>query len=174
LRASRERTWDAFGALGFLQSRPEIKPGGMGLLGWSHGAVTTLFSVDPSTAARPRVHPHADFRAAVAFYPGCRPENQTQWSTRIPLLLLLGGKDDWTPASHCVTVADRARAEGSPVEYVVYPDAHHDFDAPDISLRQRSGLAFAENGTATVGTDPAARADVIERVPGFFQRHLGE
>lgn len=172
LRAGRERTMDAYGALRFLQALPYVQPDGVALLGWSHGGVTTLFAVDPATPARPRLEPPADFRAAVAFYPGCRPDSQHRWSANIPLLLLLGGKDDWCPAAHCVTVAERAKAEGSPIEWVVYPDAHHDFDAPDLALRMRSGLAFAEGGTAMVGTDPAARADALKRVPAFFRRHL--
>jgi dienelactone hydrolase len=172
LRAGRERTMDAYGALQYLHGRPDIAATRIGLLGWSHGGVTTLFAVDPATPARPAVDPARDFRAAVAFYPGCRPEAQLTWSTRVPLLLLLGGRDEWTPAAHCLVVAERAKALGSPVEAIVYPDAHHDFDAPDVPLRRRSGLAFAEGGSATVGTDPEARADAIHRVPEFFERHL--
>jgi dienelactone hydrolase len=172
LRAGRERTLDAYGALRYLQGLPYVRGDGVGLLGWSHGGVTTLFSVDPATPMRPKLPAATDFRAAVAFYPGCRPANQLGWSANIPLLMLLGGKDDWCPAHHCVEVAERARASGSPVDVVVYPDAHHDFDAPDLALRQRSGLAFAEGGTAMVGTEPAARADALQRVPAFFQRHL--
>jgi dienelactone hydrolase len=172
LRAGRERTMDAYGALKFLQGLPYVRGDGVGLLGWSHGGVATLFSVDPATPARPKLPPGEDFRAAVAFYPGCRPDSQHAWSTNIPLLMLLGAKDDWCPAHHCVTVAERAKANGSPIDVVVYPDAHHDFDAPDLALRQRNGLAFAAGGTAMVGTDPAARADALQRVPAFLRRHL--
>ncbi len=172
LRAGRERTLDAYGALHHLQQLPFVRRDGVGLLGWSHGGVTTLFSVDPATPARPKLAPDADFRAAVAFYPGCRPENQLTWRANIPLLLLLGGKDEWCPAHQCVTVAERAKAQGSPIDVVVYPDAHHDFDAPDLALRQRSGLAFAEGGTARVGTHPEARADALQRVPAFLHEHL--
>lgn len=172
LRAGRERTMDAYGALRFLQGLPYVRKDGVGLLGWSHGGVTTLFAVDPATPARPKLPPEQDFRAAIAFYPGCRPDNQHAWSANIPLLLLLGAKDDWCPAHHCVTVAERAKSQGSPVDWVVYPGAHHDFDAPDLALRQRSGLAFAEGGTAMVGTHPEARADALQRVPAFLRQHL--
>lgn len=172
LRASRERTLDAYGALAYLQGRPDTRRDAIGLMGWSHGGVATLFAVDPATPARPRLAPEADFRAAVAFYPGCRPEAQQAWRSNIPLLMLLGGKDDWCPARHCVAVAERAKAQGAPVEWVVYPQAHHDFDAPALPLRRRNGLAFAEGGTALVGTDPEARADTLRRVPDFFRRHL--
>jgi dienelactone hydrolase len=172
LRAGRERTQDAYGALAYLQGRPDVRGDAIGLMGWSHGGVATLFAVDPATAARPKLAPEADFRAAVAFYPGCRPEAQGAWRANIPLLMLLGAKDDWCPARHCVTVAERAKAQGAPVEWVVYPDAHHDFDAPALALRRRNGLAFAEGGTALVGTHPQARADALRRVPAFFRRHL--
>jgi dienelactone hydrolase len=59
------------------------------------------------------------------------------------------------------------------VELVTYPNAFHGFDAPNSTLHVRRDIATSATGTATVGTNPEARADAIKRVPDYFARHLG-
>ncbi len=56
--------------------------------------------------------------------------------------------------------------QAEPVRYVEYPGAYHDFDAPNVPIRVRTGLAMTANksGQAHVGTDPAARAAAIDKV----------
>ncbi|HEY3065395.1 MAG TPA: dienelactone hydrolase family protein [Methylomirabilota bacterium] len=172
LQPGRERVRDAYGALLYLQGLGAVRGDRVGLMGWSHGGSTTVWTVATTASGRPPKLAH-DFRAAVAFYPGCRPQLQSRtWTTRIPLDILIGAKDNWTPAPPCVDLAERARAQGDPVAIVTYPNAFHDFDAPNIPLRTRTGLATVPGGSATVGTDPDARADAIKRVPAFFARHL--
>jgi dienelactone hydrolase len=55
---------------------------------------------------------------------------------------------------------------------MLYPGAYHDFDYPDLPLRQRTNVASTRSGRATLGTDPAARADALLRVPAFLARVL--
>jgi dienelactone hydrolase len=173
LQPGRERVRDAYGALLYLQSLRSVRADRVGLMGWSHGGSTTVWTVTTTASGRPSNLTH-DFRAAVAFYPGCRPQLHSRtWATRIPLEILIGAKDNWTPAPPCIELAERARSHGDPVDIVTYANAFHDFDAPNISLRTRTGLATVPGGAATVGTDPEARADAIKRVPAFFARHLG-
>jgi dienelactone hydrolase len=43
--------------------------------------------------------------------------------------MLLGGKDDYTPARFCLDYADLMRAEGASVTVVVYANAYHGFDS---------------------------------------------
>lgn len=170
---ARERARDAYGALVYLQTLPFVQPDRIGLLGWSNGGSTTLYSVDAAFSGRPAGLRH-DFRAAIAFYPGCSAplKRKTAWSTTIPLLVLIGEADDWTPAQTCRDLIEQAKALKSPVDVHVYPGAYHGFDAPDSSLRVLHNVATTASGTATMGTDPAARADAIERAPAFFARHL--
>jgi dienelactone hydrolase len=59
------------------------------------------------------------------------------------------------------------------VEIVAYPGAFHGFDAPDMAVRVRHNIAGTRSGTATVGTDPTARADAIQRVPAYLAARLG-
>ena len=168
-RASRERVADARAALAYLQSLPDIKPGAVSLLGWSNGGSTVLYGV------RPGAEPASgrDFATAVAFYPGCRtPLESGAWRTRLPLLILVGEADDWTGAGPCRALAAQARGRGEPVEFTAYPGAFHDFDHPSAPPRVRKGLGFTlhNTGEAHTGTDPAARADALVRVPAFLAR----
>jgi dienelactone hydrolase len=170
-RASRERPLDAIGALAWLQAQGFVRADRVGLLGWSNGGETTLWTVRVDAAARP---PGPDFAAAVAFYPGCRSSRDSGWATRVPLLVLNGDADDWTPAAPCAELARRARAgDGGAVELVIYPGAYHDFDAPGTATRVRTGIATTKSGTATIGTDAEARADSILRVTRWFATRLG-
>jgi dienelactone hydrolase len=168
---ARERARDAYGGLVHLQQQRFVRADRIALLGWSNGGSTVLWTI-ATGAQRPPGLAH-DFRAAVAFYPGCRAALAAgSWATRIPLLVLVGEKDDWTPARPCVDLAEGAKRAGEPVEIVTYPGAFHYFDAPDVSLRVRQNIAGTKSGTATIGTDPAARADAIRRVPEYLARHL--
>jgi len=46
-----------------------------------------------------------------------------------PLLILIGEKDDWTPAEPCRKMAEASERAGHPVSIKVYPGAHHSFDS---------------------------------------------
>ncbi|GIX10862.1 dienelactone hydrolase family protein [Elioraea sp.] len=158
----RERRADALGARDWLAGQPFVRAGAIALMGWSHGGSTVLATADAP-----------GFAAFIAFYPGCtRALQGGRLVPAAPLLLLMGEADDWTPPEPCRLLAERA---GSAVTYVGYPGAFHGFDAPDRPPRLRRGFAFTGrgDGTAHVGTDPAARADALARVPAWLTRHTG-
>jgi dienelactone hydrolase len=169
----RDRADDARGALRYLQARSDVRPDRVGLLGWSNGAAATLSVLfDGGAVAR-------DYRAAVAFYPNCTRNypGGPDFRPYAPLFLLVGALDDWTPAAPCVSLIERARVLGAPVTIKVYPGAHHSFDSPGTSVRYRPEVRnHSKQGDcsgATVGTDPAARADAIVQVTRFFAGELG-
>jgi dienelactone hydrolase len=169
VRASRERVADANAARSWLASQTFVQPNHISLLGWSSGAIAALWAVRPN--AQPR-DGSADFRSAVAFYPGCRRLRQTAWSARVPTLILIGSADDWTLASTCQQMVAGARGRSARAEIVVYPGAHHEFDRANTPLRLRTGLARTADpgGRAHRGTNPAARADALKRVPQWLER----
>ena len=168
-RASRERVADANAALHWLASQNFVQPKHISLLGWSSGATAALWAVRPNAAPRDG---SADFRSAVAFYPGCRRLRQTAWSARVPTLILIGSADDWTLASTCQQMVAGARGRSARTVIVVYPGAHHEFDRANTPLRVRTGLARTADpgGRAHRGTNPAARADALKRVPQWLER----
>jgi dienelactone hydrolase len=171
LRNDRERVADADAARVWLQAQTWVAADRVSLLGWSSGAIAALWAV------RVRPQPPAkeggpDFRSAVALYPGCRRLSNAAWSARVPTLILIGRADDQASAAICQQMVAGARGRSARVEIHVYPGAHHDFDHPSRPLQTRTGLAFSVDGTGRVhsGTNPAARADALKRVPAWFER----
>jgi dienelactone hydrolase len=169
-RAWRERVQDVLAAKAYLQRRSDVRANAISLLGWSNGGSTVLYAVQPRSA------PHdgkPDFANAVAFYPGCRvPAKRGNWHTRLPLLILIGAADDWTPAAPCEALAKKAAAAGEKVSIKVYPSAYHDFDHPNLPIHINEHLAYTGSGTdrAHSGTNPAARQDAISRVMAFLSK----
>jgi len=168
LRSGRERVGDAEAARKWLQVQDYVAPERVSLLGWANGAVTALWTVRPHAGAKDG---KPDFRSAVALYPGCRRLRDTAWSARAPTLILVGAKDDWTPANICEQMVSGARGRSAQVAITVYPGAYHNFDHPNLALQMRTGIVSASGTTrAHVGTDPVARADAFRRVPEWLAR----
>jgi dienelactone hydrolase len=67
VRAWAERSYDAYGALRYLQAQSFVIGDRVGVMGWSHGGGTVIFAISPNSSARPAGLPKGDFRAAVAF-----------------------------------------------------------------------------------------------------------
>ena len=88
-----------------------------------------------------------------------------------PLLVLIGGADDWTPAATCRQMADAMAMRGADASIVVYPGAYHYFD---VEGRDLTVLAEVENELkpggfgATVAYQAAAAADAQRQVEAFL------
>lgn len=169
VHAWRERVSDANAARLWLQQQSYVRGDHVSLLGWANGAVTALWTVRLTTAVH---HDAADFRSAVAFYPGCRRLLQSAWSARVPTLVLIGSADDWTLASTCQQMVAGARGRSAHVRIIVYPEALHEFDRANAPVRLRTGLVNTADpsGRAHGGTNPAARSDAFKRVPQWLAR----
>jgi dienelactone hydrolase len=170
IRTDRERVADAEAARAWLQTQSWVAADRVSLMGWSSGASATLWTV----RARPQADNAGgpDFRSAVALYPGCRRLGNVAWSARVPTLILIGRADDQASATACQQMVAGAKGRSAAVAIHVYPGAHHDFDHPGRPLQVRTGLAYSVDGSGRVhsGTNPAARADALKRVPAWFEK----
>jgi dienelactone hydrolase len=170
------RAGDAYAALAYTRSLPDVDGRRVGIMGGSHGGTTTLATVlAPARGSDSlRREPGAGFAAAVALYPRC--DGAAGDRPLAPLLILIGENDDWTPAEPCRKLADAARAAGHAVMLKVYPGARHSFDSPHrmryVATRINPNAPGGRG--ATTGGDPAAWADSIREVVAFFDRHLGQ
>ncbi len=151
-----DRARDAAAAFAWLAANPAIEKDKIALIGWSHGGSSVLWAADQ------RLNFEAtEMKAAIAFYPGCCvPSESQKWVPRVPVTILIGDADDWTPPETCRTLA----AKHPSIRLVTYPGAVHAFDAPNSPLRTLTGLGLTPNGTAKIGTDPKARAASIDEV----------
>jgi len=126
----RERTYDVYDALNFLEQQPFVARGKIALTGFSQGGSVIFNSMSLSEKkGRDRL-----VSAGVAFYPDCNyPARPTSYYA--PILIIAGAKDEITPARECELLADLVkntfRDKGSAeIELVVLPDVHHSFDLP--------------------------------------------
>jgi dienelactone hydrolase len=120
---------DAFAALTLLSTHPAIDPARIGVMGFSKGGQVALYTtLEPFR--RGAVTGDLRFALHIAFYASCSVPYRAKAVTGAPIVLLLGGADDYTPAAHCRRYAEWFREKGADVRMVVYDGAHHGFDGP--------------------------------------------
>src|SRR5258708_6791215 len=149
----REMPRDAFGAMTYLRSRPGVKPDSIAIMGQSYGGAATLATI--GNGALPK--DVKDFRAAIAFYPGCARIKDPHWRPRVPMLLLMGELDNAGSLPAC---KEFAHTEGIDAHF--YPGAHHAFDHPNRPLSANEACKSVDGkNTIITASNPEARADAI-------------
>jgi dienelactone hydrolase len=148
----------AFASLAWLAQQPYVAADRLGVLGFSMGAIEVLALVDPETP-RP---PPPGLRAAVAYYPNCAKRSP---DVGVPMQILDGDADDWTPAGPCQALAQAATAAGKTVQITTYPGATHAFNQP------LNGAGKTYLGHHLV-YDPAATLDADAKADAFLATYL--
>ena len=163
------RRRDALGALQWLAAQPGVDATRIGLMGWSHGGSAVLATLQRGHSETEASTVRPAF--GVAFYPGCADPLRRRWQASAPLLMLLGGADDWTPAAPCEALA--RQAEGPPVQVETYAGAYHGFDGTAPVRLRRDVPNGAHPGQGVhVGGDAAARAASHERLRAYLRERL--
>jgi dienelactone hydrolase len=124
---------DAIAAVKVLRSMPDIDSNRIFLQGYSYGAGASLFAVDPKT---PGAH-GAKIAGVIAYYPYCLTTEAS-----VPALILVGDKDDWTPAALCLEVKDKPN-----IEVAVLLGATHVFNMGYTGVYMGHHLAYDEKAT---------------------------
>ena len=168
VRPDHERVADANASRRWLEQQPDVRADHISLLGWSNGGSSVLWTVRPQR----RTDDKPDFRSAVALYPGCRRLDSTAWSARVPTLILIGAADDVASPQDCEHMVAGAKGRSARITIMVYPGAFHDFDHPNRPPQVRTGYAVSADGSGRIhtGTNAAARADSLKRVPQWLAR----
>ncbi|MCP4315903.1 MAG: hypothetical protein GY789_07755 [Hyphomicrobiales bacterium] len=156
------RILDALGALSYLRTRTDIDATRIGILGWSHGATMILEAVSRRGAA---AQIGSLFKTAITFYPYCVPDRRFD----LPVLIMIGEADDWSPPARCWDLAAQNKPSGL-VKLITYPRAFHAFDLMEVAD------GFAAHGPKQmqywVKFDPRAYQDSIFQVRAFLSEHL--
>jgi len=108
---------DALAALKALKAMPDIDTKHIFLQGYSFGAISSLSAIDTKNAASHE----AKVAGVIAYYPYCYDGVDPS----VPVLVMIGEKDDWTPAAKCQAVTGK-----TDFEVVVYPGDTHGFTMP--------------------------------------------
>jgi dienelactone hydrolase len=152
------RPLDAYGALAYLRTRPDVADDRVGLQGWSNGGSATLAAM---TVSSPNPTP-GGFRAALVFYPGCglRGQFDNGYLPYAPVEVLHGTADEEVSPRVCGRLVDRSRAAGGAIDIQFYSGATHGFDDPGSKRRS--------NPANVVATE-----DAVQRSLQFFATYLG-
>jgi carboxymethylenebutenolidase len=141
------RPLDAYGALAYLRSRPDVISDRIGLQGWSNGgsAAIATMALDAHGITTPTAA--TGFRAALVFYPACGLKGQFDekaFRPYAPILIFHGTADEEVSYKRCAALVDRSRENGGNVQIKLYEGATHSFDSPsrkrqkvDANVRQR-------------------------------------
>jgi dienelactone hydrolase len=122
---------DAYGALSYVARFAFVDRTRIAAVGYSQGADTALTIASGRFASAFVLQQGAQFNAAAAFYPPCA--NQGSARLALPTLILVGDRDDVTPAADCARLA-RAQPRGiSKLKLIVLTGADHAFDNPGFT-----------------------------------------
>jgi len=142
-------------------------------VGFSWGAMVGVFA--SSRAVSTAVGGGGGFAAFVSFYPGCftiRPSKGAPYELvrsdiHRPLLVLMGGKDNETPPSDCVSRLGAAKSAGAPVQWHIYPDATHCWDCRHLDGQVKVDL---RGNRVAYSYDASVTADSRSRLFGFLEQ----
>jgi dienelactone hydrolase len=156
-----DQAFDAYAALRYLSTLAFVDAKRVAVFGQSMGGSATLYAIDRDSAASHFSH---GFRAGVAYYPRCIVASDATMTA--PVLILIGGADQWNAADACKTLKDRARPESATIDLTIYPGVHHAFDV--AQLKPGRGV----DGRWVEFDEPAAR-DAEEKTRAFLAVQLG-
>ncbi|MDP2854689.1 MAG: dienelactone hydrolase family protein [Smithellaceae bacterium] len=155
-----DRAHDAFAAKRHLQTLPFIDKERIAVMGFSHGGWTALY-----TTLYPYLfEKEQPFKAVITFYPYCEniyPEPKALFS---PLMILIGGSDDWTPAKACEAYPKILKGLNHEFVLKVYPGAYHHYD----SLEERRVSAYGH----TIERNESAVTNSTVMVKNFLKKHF--
>jgi dienelactone hydrolase len=143
---------DAYGALAYLATRPEIDAHKVVLAGFSYGGMATEYALYAQLADA--LAPNGlRFAGHVAYYAPCIARFVDSRTTGAPLLMLYGGDDELMQPERCERLANELRNGGSKVDIIVYPGAVHQWDGGwerRLIGRQLRGCRFRVERNGTV------------------------
>ncbi|MBV8391714.1 MAG: dienelactone hydrolase family protein, partial [Alphaproteobacteria bacterium] len=151
---------DVAGAIDYLHTLPYVRKDRIGLIGHSFGGGTAVMATQKGLALADR-----GLRATVAYYPVCLP--QLDRDVALPVLILIGEKDDWALPDHCRQVQAEATRPDL-IEAVYYPGVTHGFDQEGRERR----VMGAGGAMHLMSYDAAATANAEARTKAWFEKYL--
>ncbi|MBK9243425.1 MAG: dienelactone hydrolase family protein [Burkholderiales bacterium] len=141
---------DSFAALQLLASHPRIDRERIAVMGFSRGG-NAAWRAAVNKIAAGLSNEGLRFAAHIPVYSGgCTGITSVTVKPGVfgpaPMLWIHGDEDDYTYASDCQDFAQRIRAAGTPVEFVLIPGARHKFDADDGRRHQLPFVTKAKQG----------------------------
>jgi dienelactone hydrolase len=123
---------DAYAALRYFATRPEIDERRVVLMGFSYGGMVATYAAYRQTAML-FAPDGRRFAGHVAFYAPCIARFDDRRTTGAPVLMLMGSKDEIIDEARCALAARDLEEGGSEVRMIVYEGAYHQWDGGRVS-----------------------------------------
>jgi dienelactone hydrolase len=187
-RLSGEKAQEiSFATLSYLASLEEVDPNKVGVMGLSYGAVLSLFS---STKGVTRKYTSSNqFAAHATLYGLCWyarkhlegaervvsqsgfPKEIWEEPTGAPVLMLVGGKDNYEPSNTCEKFIEKAPVKDH-YSVIIYPEATHGWDH-EGSREFFDRMACEGNGCLNRNeSNPEVTAKGMKDLETFFDKNL--
>ncbi len=118
---------DAFRELQAISQRSEVDVQRVAIMGGSKGGIVAYQTLYKEYRDASQIGA-LSFKLHIPLYPTCNWNDWTENYTSGKVAALLGGSDDFTPASLCIEHFKRMISAGATVQWAVYDGYHHGFD----------------------------------------------
>ena len=130
---------DAYRAFEALANHPNIDKNKVSITGWSLGGAVALFS--GWMPLKKAISKDLKFASHLAFYPPCFFDPENLEFTDSPTHILIGEKDNWTPAEPCNYFVNKISKTAN-IGLTIYPESHHSFDSQGPVIFNEKGYSF--------------------------------
>jgi dienelactone hydrolase len=177
----------SFATLSYLASHEEVDPNKVGVMGLSYGAVLSLFS---STKGVTKKYTSSNqFAVHATLYGLCWyakkhlegservvrqsgfPKEIWEQPTGAPVLMLVGGKDNYEPSNTCEKFIEKVPAKNL-YSVIIYPEATHGWDR-ESTREFFDRMACEGNGCLNRNEpNPEVTAKGMKDLEMFFDKNL--
>ena len=120
------RVYDTFAAFRYLQSLGCVDAKRVGITGYSFGGIVSIDSVEKALAEK--LGNGYVYKASLPVYPSCQTIFETTKPTNTKVHILVGERDDYTPASYCLDAVKAKKTKGWDIDITIFENAHHGFN----------------------------------------------
>ena len=169
---------DALVALRLLVTHPRLDRQRIGIMGFSKGGQVALYTaLEPFRRAV--ITDQTRFAAHAPLYPACNSWQASDQVTGAPMLMLLGGRDNYTPPEPCQEYAQWFKSKSTDVTVIVYPNAYHGFDSSRSPVHAKNvvtgvGCNFNIDLDRFVVTIRATGEDITRTVGSYARTCVGK
>ncbi|MGE0744502.1 MAG: dienelactone hydrolase family protein [Rhodospirillales bacterium] len=118
---------DAYSALKWLGTQPEVDGDRVALMGFSYGAMATVYAAFSQVAEK--LAPGGErFAAHIAFYGPCIARFRDSRATGAPVAMLYGTEDEIIDPVRCLDVKGDLEKGGAKVDLFAFSGAYHQWD----------------------------------------------
>ena len=161
------RVEDIYGAVKYLAALSSIDASRIILMGFSNGGGTVMDAVSDAKQLRFDGLP-GKIVGSIPVYPDCGFHTPPYL---VPMLILVGDADDWTPAELCER--HLIMPNKSPTVLKVYPGAHHGYDgSTNKFLTDVRNFHSSSGYGATIERNVAAIEASKRDIDAFLKDHL--